>query len=284
MAWRRPVLNSTTTVGFTATAILFLIGAVAFANWTPVGRSLFHVNRVFDVYEHDGRIVYAPSAELAAETVAAALPQAVAAVEAVHGRPFERPVSVVVCASRDQFSAFVPMGKGARGATFLNRVYLSPKAFETGTSAAILVHELSHLHLRQALGAGSMYRGIPAWFTEGLAVDVLAGGGAEVVPAADARAAILGGRTFTPESAGTWLAPKDAKAHGIPHHLFYRQAGLFVEYLRKGNPDGFRRLMAGLYDHGSFRRAFELYGDGDTSSYWDQFINAFRAAGASAAR
>src|SRR5215468_5678104 len=53
----------------------------------------------------NGLVHYEPGAEVYARDVAALLPAAIARVEAAHGRPFRRPVTVGVYATMDAFVA-----------------------------------------------------------------------------------------------------------------------------------------------------------------------------------
>jgi hypothetical protein len=59
-----------------------------------------------------------------------------------------------------------------------------------------LIHELSHLHIRNQIGNYKVSR-LPFWFTEGLATYVSDGGGAHTVPERQAIDCIKSGRIFS---------------------------------------------------------------------------------------
>jgi hypothetical protein len=74
-----------------------------------------------------------------------------------------------------------PPGTAPRGAAAMGDVYIGPRAFSFfgyDTHKESLMHELSHLHLKQRLG----YFGfgvkikIPVWFSEGLANNIAGSG------------------------------------------------------------------------------------------------------------
>src|SRR5690242_2537631 len=141
------------------------------------------------------QVHYEPGAEEFARDVAMLLPDAIARVEAVHGRPFVRPAIVGAYATPEAYaeanglSSTVPVG-----VTVFGRVTLSPKLFQPQHQRlrAVLTHEFSHAHLQGSIGARA-YVSLPKWFKEGLAVMVSGGGGAELVSEDEARAAIRRG-------------------------------------------------------------------------------------------
>src|SRR5579862_4446523 len=93
---------------------------------------------------------YQPGAEDFARDVAALLPDAIARVEAVHGRRFAHSVVVGVYATPEAYAAANGVGSAVPvGVTIFGRVSLSPKLFkpEYQRLRAILTHELSHAHI-----------------------------------------------------------------------------------------------------------------------------------------
>ena len=136
----------------------------------------------------------------------------------------------------------------------MNRVFPSPRCAATGTTAGVMTHELSHLHLRQTMG--SRYTtNVPGWFQEGLAVYAAHGGGAERVPVDTALEAIFSGMQIDPESRGRFI-PRMAAGHKLSHHMFYRQSSMFTEYLATRWPARFKSLLTELQRGEAFSMAF----------------------------
>lgn len=197
-------------------------------------------------------------------------------VESAHGQPFPGRVRVYLSRTQDSFNKRVaasPQGI-ARGAVFADRLFLSPRAFATKSSIEVLKHELSHLHFRQILGTAYTTE-IPGWFQEGMAVFVANGGGAEPVSKERAIEAMLRGKRFSPEAVGSAI-PRKAAAYGLGHHMFYRQAELFVGYLADTHPDSFDQFIALLLGGDDFRSAFEAAFGQTVSEEWESFIAALR--------
>jgi hypothetical protein len=216
-----------------------------------------------------------------ARTVAALLPQAIACVEAVQGRPFAHPVSVGVYASPAAFAAANGTGSiGAVGVAFLGRVLLSPALNEQRQRLpAILMHELSHAHIQGWISQVAAI-GLPNWFKEGLAVMVSDGGGAEGVSEAQAREAIRRGERIAINTEGSWRNLTGIRFERPPANLnasrrgqmAYRQAGLFVRYLHDTNPRGFAHTMMAILDgHPLAESVTAAYG-AEIQSLWLHFV------------
>jgi hypothetical protein len=198
----------------------------------------------------NSQVHYEPGAENSARDVAALLPDALARVEAVHGRPFAHPVIVGVYATPEAYAtangldSTVPVG-----VTIFGRVNLSPKLLgpQHERLRGILTHELSHAHIQGWIG-GYDYLYIPNWFKEGLAVMLSGGGGAELVSDDEARAAMQRGETIVVDDAGS-PAVIDVRLEKEPENrpawylvvLAYREAGMFVNYLRESDRSAFNR-------------------------------------------
>ena len=231
----------------------------------------------------NGQVHYQPGAEDFAHDVAALLPDAIARVEAVHGRPFAHPVTVGVYATPEAFAAADGLGSNIPvGVTFAGRVNLSPVLFRSQHQRlrAILTHELSHAHLQGWIGPIAYMRRLPVWFKEGLAVMVSGGGGAEMVSEEEARAAIRRGEQIVIDEAGSLQnsgffrverAPAD-KAPWYPIVLAYRQAGMFVTYLRESDRPAFDRMMNAIFDGRTFAQAVTIGYHDDARSRWQKFI------------
>lgn len=225
----------------------------------------------------DARIRYEPGAEPLADVLSAALPDAIATIELAQYRPFAAPVQVYACASIESFEAYGATS-GREGGFVLNeRLFISPKPENTPERLPrLLTHELSHLHLEQQLGLLRMAR-LPFWFKEGLAVYVSGGGGAENATPEDARIAIRHGRVFLPE-VGSLFAPKLLHDYDLAPHLFYRQASLFIGYLKQTDEAAFKALLLGLHERPSFATAFEeVYGQ-TIEKVWEVFVREIETA------
>jgi hypothetical protein len=233
---------------------------------------------------------YQPGAEEFARDVAALLPDAIARVEAVQGRGFAHPVTVGAYATPDAYAAANGAGSAVpMGVTFAGRVTLSPKLFRPQHQRlrAILTHELSHAHLQGWIGALAYLR-LPNWFKEGLAVMVSDGGGAELVSDADARAAIQRGEHIAIDDAGGLQTSADIRFERAPAQttptwypivLAYRQAGLFVSYLRESDRPAFDRMLTAILDGHAFADAVDAGYHADVRSLWQRFVAASAARG-----
>jgi len=233
----------------------------------------------------NSQVHYQPGAEDFARDVAALLPDAIARVEAVHGRRFAHPVTVGVYATPEAYAAANGLGSVVPvGVTFVGRVNLSPKLFwpQRRRLPAILTHELSHAHIQAWIGL-TAYMRLPNWFKEGLAVMVSGGGGAELVSEAEARAAIQRGERIAIGEAGSLedfvdirfeRVPAKAAPSWYPVVLAYRQAGMFVNYLRESDGPGFDRMMVAVLDGRPFVAAVaEGYHD-NVQALWTKFVQA----------
>lgn len=144
------------------------------------------------------------------------------------------------------------------------------------TTKAILTHELSHLHLQQQLGVYHYNANIPAWFQEGLAVLVSNGGGAENVSEAETMKAILEGKHFTPEAEGSFWLHKSERSYGLEAHMFYRQASLFVGYLKKFSEIHFGLFMLAIEDGGDFDKSFRSVYGMSIDEAWQDFVEQLK--------
>jgi hypothetical protein len=160
-------------------------------------------------------------------------------------------------------------------------VNLAPELFgpERQRRPAILTHELSHAHIQGWVGA-IRYMLLPTWFKEGLAVMVSGGGGAEAVSEAEARAAIARGERL---DIGDEWSLRDLIAfrlEKVPANkpewyaivMAYRQAGMFVTYLRDSDGPAFNRMMNAILDGRPFAEAVTSGYGADARSLWLAFV------------
>jgi hypothetical protein len=225
---------------------------------------------------------YQPGAEDYAHDVSGLLPAALARIEAAQGRPFAHPVTLGVYATLDAFAVANTQGsKQFVGVTVFGRVYLSPVLNfpQHRRLRAILTHELSHAHLQGWISTSGFLH-LPSWFREGLAVMVSEGGGAEFVSEEEARAAIARGEGIVIDDAGglsTQAIRYERTPEGTPSHLFvmaYRQAGMFVGYLRDSDAAGFATMMNAILDGRPFVEAVDAGYHQDVRALWQKFAQA----------
>lgn len=238
----------------------------------------------------DPRVHFELRARACAQIVAAILPAAIARIESEHGRPFAGPPIVGVYDDESVYSRANGLGDpDVVGVSRAGRAMLSPVLCKNEISrlTGVLMHELSHVHF-----FGWRPRGTPRppqWFTEGLAVMASDGGAAESVSDKDAAQAIRNGFgvILDPTPWGNFLAipfaadpPCDAgcDARSFRQRLAYRQAAIFVAWLRKRDPNAFLRLMRELEGGADFDPAFKAAFGGTPWELWKEFSAGLQAA------
>jgi hypothetical protein len=232
----------------------------------------------------NSQVHYQPGAEDFARDVAVLLPDAIARVEAVHGRRFAHPVIVGVYATPEAYSAANGLGSVVPvGVTIFGRVNLSPKLFwsQHQRLRAILTHELSHAHIQGWIG-GYAFLYLPNWFKEGLAVMLSGGGGAELVSEDEARAEIQRGEKIVIDDAGSLSHLTDVRLEKetgnrpswYPVVLAYREAGMFVNYLRESDRPAFDRMMNAILDDRPFTESVTVGYHDNVRSLWQKFIKS----------
>jgi hypothetical protein len=288
LAMRHPIAKAVTA---TITGLVLLAAGTAAA--VPMVRhiasGLWNNPEGLPALLENPQVHYESGALENARIVAGLLPTAMAQVEAVHGRPFARPVTVAVYVTPEAFVAANGLGNPrAVGMTFMGRVLLSPVLFSSQRQRlpALLRHEMSHAHVRTWIPELSYVR-LPQWFREGLAVMVSGGGGAEGVSEAQARDAIWRDDHIAIQSSNSLFnlgAIRFAHPPEIPDTSFriqmgYRQAGMFVTFLYKSNPDGFGRMMNAILDDRPFVEAVATGYGIDLQTLWLRFVHSTPTAG-----
>ncbi|MHB1085873.1 MAG: hypothetical protein ACYCZA_13665 [Thiobacillus sp.] len=204
----------------------------------------------------DARVWVEPGHEAYGERVAAALPAAIAQVEAAHYLPFAKPPRVYVCGSDACFKRYVMTPKLSAAVVPDNRLILSPNlnGRESQRLPAMLTHELAHLHLGQRIG--HYHSTLPVWFHEGWASLTANGGGAEYATDAQAFAAIRAGRRINLTALDTYDKRHRAGAFGLNIYEFYRESMLLVGWLKAQDEARFRELVLAVQDNADFQIAF----------------------------
>jgi hypothetical protein len=231
----------------------------------------------FVVHRNDERLLFEPGAEDYANRIASLLPSAIQQVEGRQYRPFAKPVRVYVCASRESFARMY--GADVR-AGVLTKLFLSPRIFDDGDAIArsYLIHELSHLHIRDRLGNYKMSR-LPSWFKEGLAAYASDGGGAHMVTEREAIRSIKAGKHFVPDETGSLIFQKTASEWGLEHHMFYRQSMMFISYLAAANESGYRKLLLGVENGERLATVLEAAYDKKLEELWAEFLHEVKKNG-----
>jgi len=248
---------------------------VTLAARTPLVGALVKSTGGFSPHPADARVFYEAGAEREAGEVAAFLDEAVEVVQEAHGRPFREPVKVYVCASQESLNGFLGLPPGApiRGTVRFGDVFLAPSAFDwqgKDLHRESLLHEMSHLHLRQHLGFLA-YRGrVPSWFHEGLA-DLVGGVGGEGVTEEEALTAIQAGQALRPDSTGRLLTLARVSSNGLSGPMFHRQSRMFLTYIRDGDPGAFQAFLQDLLDEKELAGPFRKHLGQGTSETWRAF-------------
>lgn len=209
----------------------------------------------------DPRVLVEPGYEAYGARVAAALPAAIAKVEAAHYLPFLYPPRVYVCGSEDCFHRHVYTPRLSAAVIPGNRLILSPNldGRESSRLPALLTHELAHLHLGQRIG--HYHSTLPVWFHEGWASLTADGGGAEYASDAQAYAAIRAGRRVDLVARDTPDKRHRAGAFGLNIFEFYRESMLLVGWLKAQDEARFRQLALAVQANTDFEIAFwDIYG------------------------
>ncbi len=246
--------------------------------------------RSFTPLKTDPRVSFEPGAEAIAQRVAECLTEAIHRVETEHHRPFSQPVRVFVCPTEDRYAHFT--ASGGRGVVFCGRLFLNAEKLARWPESIrpILTHELSHLHFNLQLGTVAYLRNIPGWFREGLAVCVSGGGGSDISEA-EATEDLLAGEHFIPVLDGDVFFPLQLKHFRTTPRFdanprrrdkssrmwsLYRQASMFVAFIRRQDPEKFKTFLWALQDGRTFKDAWGKYYHTDINTVWSRFQTSLR--------
>lgn len=233
----------------------------------------------FIVYDGSNHIFYESGAEDLAQLVAVNLPSSLDKVQKTQYVPFKDPDAIKVYVFNDieRYARFSHASKLTRGSSTTDEVYLSAKLRDKiDTLPGILIHELSHVHIRQYTGTWRYIRDIPGWFLEGIGVLVSSGAGAETVSEQQALQYLKENSEFELQATGGAFRHKYAHDYGLKPHMYYRLASLYVKYLRESNPQAFEAAFKDMLQGSSFRDAWtKRYGKSD-AKLWQEFITSFK--------
>lgn len=222
-----------------------------------IGSGIARFTIDFNVLHSDNRILYEEGAEALAKAAARYLPQAMTEVESKQYGTFKGPIKVYAFAGAKSFSRFAGVPDAVLGAGLNNEIFLSGKLLgEMDKAQGILTHELSHVQLSQILGIVKFNRDLPRWFREGLAIYAADGGGATRATEEETIEKFLQREHFIPETNGALFNVRLAATAAIEPKIFYRQSGMFVQFLAQNYPVQFRKLMQGLQKKNTFKAQF----------------------------
>jgi len=224
----------------------------------------------FKEFPKDNRIFYEEGGGNFADITAELLPSAIKSIENKQYNHFTKPVKIYICATTESFKDMT--GRDVKAITYRGAIFLSPKLMdEQRKIKGYLTHELSHLLINQH-GGTFIGAKTPSWFLEGLATYISGGGGAEDITNDKAIAYILQGKHFTPELNGGFIFRKTASSYGLEPHMFYRQAALFIAFMKEYDETSFKKLISGIYHSKSFKKAFRNSYNVSMSQLWNYFI------------
>ena len=224
----------------------------------------------------DPRLWCEPGAESYARALARHMPGAVRTVEQAQYGAFAAPVKVYVYDTIDTYAKYGG-GPGGAGRSAFGAVHMSPVLRDRPwMQAALLAHELSHLHLGQQTGALAMMR-LPGWFREGYPTLVSGGGGASGATPENAIFTLVHGRHFEAEDSAPLLGPHMWQHFKLPAPMFYRQSALMVDYMRRRDPDAFERMIREIAARKRFGDAVhDAYGQ-PLAVLWQDFRTGLRS-------
>ena len=263
---------------FSVSTLLFVL--LCIPGFTGCSHLHARLTYTFKEWKGQPRIHYEPGAEDLAMKVAGIFEEDIKRVEKGQYIAFRNvnEINVYIFNSKERYSKYSLASIRSRGSATTSKIYLSPILRDRiDTLPKILTHELSHVHLRQYVGSRSSVMIIPGWFHEGLAVETSGGGGAEKISEMEAIVFIKSGHHFVPTESGSIFGHKTATDYGLKPHMYYRQASLFVRFLRRRDPVAFRQAYIALSKGEDFDEIWPRYYSKSVKVLWDEFMAGLQA-------
>jgi hypothetical protein len=256
--------------------LFFLAISIYFTGCSSVNMALtgFHYKENLYPFKGDKRILLDKGADSNALIISEKLDNCIKIVEDYFGTPFRKPVVVTVCGSVKSYVKRCGADTITRGMTNWDRIFLPPKAFIIKTQYAVLIHELTHLHTFQCIGTYRGVSNIPGWFTEGLAVLVSNGAGAEKYSDSAAYSWIKAGKHLTPCEKGDVFSPSGKNDRHLPWVMFYRQSYLFVRFLEQRDNVAFMKLINDIESGKDFKKTFLMRYTNRPDVLFSEFIKS----------
>ncbi len=258
------------------TALLLVILLSVIFYFSPYSTALLKSKAHFKASLLDSAVLYEAGAEEKADRIALILDSAVKRVEEIHCFKFKKPFSVYVCNSQKSLNEYIahPVESRVRGTVIFGNIFIAPSAFDWNgedTHRGTLLHELSHLHMRQHLGFWRERTDVPVWFKEGLA-DYVCDCAGEGISDNEAINAIIRGYHFVPDESGSILSQKNASDYGIDYPMLHKQARMFVTFLFADNRTALGNLLSDIYSGNSFAVSFRNRMGTNLSDAWQKFV------------
>ncbi|PXX43046.1 hypothetical protein [Undibacterium pigrum] len=270
-----------------AATLLLILCLLSGCTLIKTGVALMHTREVFVASKTNPDVRYLAGAspeiaEQVANRVAAAIQHSREVVEKAHGAKFAHAPQVYICHA-DCFTRYVPVTVNEPAAQFGDSIFLNIDALLKREARGalqleyILTHELTHLLLYQ-VGGTMAYGRVPAWFREGVALQISQGAGAsEFVTMPEAARMLLDGKHFDPAEIGSIFANRTATAYKLTTPMFYREALMFVDFLKANNPAAFDKALHDIVIGKDFHESFEAAYGASIASYWPAFIASVAA-------
>lgn len=259
-----------------AVVLLFAMSQLTACSFVNMAVARAHSRDRFIPTASNPDVRYDTGSHEMAERISKALSHSRDVVELAHGAAFIDAPSVFVCGAQC-FTTFIPHGKEVAAAQFANAVFMNEDLLleqEQQRNMPVenfLTHELAHLLLYQHAGPLAYLR-VPSWFREGIAVAVSNGAGAQACTPAEAARNILQGKNFDPAEAGSLFRDRTAPSYKLRPSIFYRQAGMFVQYLWEQNPAAFQTALKNVFSGADFQQSYERAYGRSISSQWPAFV------------
>ena len=229
----------------------------------------------FIAFDEAHNILYEPGAEDLAQLVAVNLSASLEKVQQAQFVPFKNTdaIKIYVFNDIDRYARFSRASKLTRGSSTTDEVYLSAKLRDKiDTLPGILIHELSHVHIRQYTGTWRYIREIPGWFLEGIGVSTSSGAGAETVSKQDASQYLKDNSALKLQATGGTIRHKYAHDYGLKPHMYYRLSSLYVDYLRQSDPRAFEAAFKDMLQQSSYHDAWSRHYGKSNEVLWREFL------------
>lgn len=242
----------------------------------------------FKIDPKDDRIFYENGTEAAASVISENLDVSLKQTEIAHFSSFKDSSRIKIYLFNDQkrYMQFMYKTNALGGSTTHEAMISLPRIRQRlsselcqlqkcpDTAEDILLHELSHIHMRQYLGTWNYVTKVPKWFHEGLATLVSNGAGAGLVSKADLRNLILSGTHLIPYDSGSLISRPDTIGNSRFGSIsFYRQSEMFVEFLKNKNPMGFQKALNEIREGHLFRAVWVHNYGKNIADLWDIFTD-----------
>ena len=184
-------------------------------------------------------------------------------IEQTHGAGLKSP-DVYVCASEACYTKYVmtPDSSAETGQSGNTVILNAVRLLKNDSGLPIFTHELSHIFWYQ-----HGQRCAPRWWLEGMAV-ATSGGGAESVSEVQARQLLREGQVFQAALSNGCFNP--AQRGNLSWAAYYRQAAMFVAYLRK-NPPHFALALEHMRRGASVGAALHTAYGQPVADLWEQW-------------